>query len=80
MKQYEFEAVPRHAGRIEGIRATAKTAEIARAHIVNYYGSQFTIAELCCDVRPAHHVLGEIDCSSAGAEDFALDMIAKGYK
>jgi hypothetical protein len=78
MNQFEFEAIPRHSGRVERIRATAKTADIARAHIVNYYGSQFDIAGLCCDIRPAHQVLGEIDCTSAGAEQFALALIERG--
>ena len=78
MRQFEFEATLRHTGRIERIRATAKTQDIARAHIVNYYGSQFEIAGLCCDIRPAHYVLGEIDCTSTGAEQFALFMIEQG--
>ena len=78
MKQYEFEATHRQRGNIERIRATARTEAIARAHIVNYYGDQFDIADLCCDVNPPHRVLGEIDCTDPGAEAFALDLIAKG--
>lgn len=78
MKQYEFEAVNRKRGNVERIRATARTEAIARAHIVNYYGDQFDIAGLCCDVNPPHQVLGEIDCTDPGAEAFALDLIAKG--
>lgn len=78
MRQFEFEAVHRTRGNVERIRATAKTMAIARAHIVNYYGDQFDIAGLCCDVNPAHHVLGEIDCTDPGAEEFALSMIARG--
>ena len=65
MKQYEFQAVNRKRGNIERIRATAKTEAIARRCIVEYYGDQFDIAELCCDVNPPHSVLGEIDCTSA---------------
>lgn len=78
MKQYEFEAVHRTRRNVERIRATARTAAIARAHIVDYYGDQFDVAELCCDVNPPHRVLGEIDCTSAGAEAFALALIEKG--
>ncbi len=68
MKQYEFEAVHRTRRNVERIRATARTPEIARWHIVNYYGDQFDVADLFCDVNPPHHVLGEIDCTSPGAE------------
>jgi hypothetical protein len=77
MKQYEFEAVNRKRGNIERIRATAKTEAIARAHIVDFYGTQFEVAGLCCDVNPPHSVLGEIDCTSPGCEEFALNLIAK---
>ncbi len=78
MKQYEFEATHRTRGNVERIRATARTEAIARAHIVNYYGDQFDIAGLSCDVNPPHRILGEIDCTDPGAEAFALDLIAKG--
>lgn len=78
MKQFEFEAIHRTRGKVERIRATARTQEIARAHIVNYYGTQFDVAGFCCDVNPPHHVLGEIDCTDPGAEEFALDLIARG--
>jgi hypothetical protein len=78
MKQFEFEAVNRRRGNVERIRATARTDAIARAHIVNYYGNQFDIAGLFCNVNPPHHVLGEIDCTGPGAEEFALDLIARG--
>lgn len=78
MKQYEFEATNRQRGNVERIRATAKTEAIARAHVVNYYGDQFDVAQACCDVNPPHQVMGEIDCSSPDHEAFALDLIAKG--
>ena len=78
MKQYTFEATNRRTGRVEPIRATARNEAIARAHIVNYYGDQFDIAGLFCNVNPPHHVLGEIDCTGPGAEEFALDLIARG--
>ena len=78
MRQYTFEAANRRTGRVEPIRATARTDAIARAHIVNYYGDQFDIADLYCDIDPPHRVLGEIDCTDPGAEEFALDLIARG--
>jgi hypothetical protein len=78
MKQFEFEAVNRRRGNVERIRATARNEAIARAHIVNYYGDQFDIAGLFCNVNPPHRVLGEIDCTNPGAEEFALDLIARG--
>lgn len=64
MRQYEFEAINRKRGNVERIRATAKNESIARQAIVEYYGEQFDIAELFCDVNPAHAILGEIDCSN----------------
>lgn len=72
MKQYTFEARNRTRGNIERIRATARTAEIARWHIVNYYGDQFDIADLHCDIDPPHYTLGEIDCTAPGCEAIAL--------
>lgn len=68
MKQYTFEARHRKTNRLERIRATARTPEIARWHIVNYYGSQFDIADLYCDIDPPHRILGEIDCSDSGCD------------
>jgi hypothetical protein len=77
MKQYEFQAInKRNPNRIEHIRATAKTEAIARAHIVNSYGQQFDILESHCNVYKAHEVLGEIDCSSKGCEEYGLQLIA----
>ena len=68
MKQYEFEATHRTRRNVERIRATARTPEIARWHIVNYYGDQFDVADLFCNVNPPHHILGEIDCTDPGCE------------
>jgi len=77
MKQYEFEAINRKRGNVERIRATAKTEEIARAHIVNYYSSQFDVLESCCNVYKPHEVIGEIDCSSKESEEFGLFLLAQ---
>jgi hypothetical protein len=65
MKQFEFQAINRKRNNVELIRATAKTAAIARRCIVEYYGSQFDVLELHCNVYAPHQVLGEIDCTSA---------------
>jgi hypothetical protein len=77
MKQFEFEAINRKRGNVERIRATAKTEAIARAHIVNYYGSQFDVLESCCNVYKPHEVIGEIDCTSQACEDYALQVLIK---
>ena len=69
MKQYEFEAVHRTRRNVERIRATARTPEIARWHLVDAYGDQFDISDFFCDINPAHHVLGEIDCTAPGCEE-----------
>jgi hypothetical protein len=71
MKQFTFEAHHRTRNNIERIRATARTSEIARWHIVNYYGDQFDIADLHCNIDPPHRILGEIDCTDAGCEKIA---------
>lgn len=71
MKQYEFEITHRTRRNVERARATARTPEIARWHIVDCYGDQFDVADLFCDVNPPHHVRGEIDCTSPGCETIA---------
>jgi hypothetical protein len=68
MRQYEFEITHRTRRNVERARATARTPEIARWHIVLEYGSQFDVEDLFCDVNPAHQVLGEIDCTDPGCE------------
>ena len=77
MKQYTYEATNRRTGRIEHIRATARTADIARAAIVDYYGQQFDILESCCDINPPHSILGEIDCSSDTDGEYIFSLIAQ---
>jgi hypothetical protein len=71
MKQYEFQITDKRTGRVEPARATAATAAIARAQIVLAYGQQFDVMGLHCDVNPAHHVLGEINCSDFPLSDLA---------
>ena len=72
MRQYEFEAIHRTRGNVERLRATARTAQVARWHIVNYYGDQFDVMELHRDINPPHHIAGEIDASSPAHEQIAL--------
>jgi len=79
MKQYEYQIINRATGRIEHIRATAATADIARAQIVLSYGSQFDVADLFCDINPPHHVIGEIDCSDFPVSDIPW-LLNKAYK
>jgi hypothetical protein len=71
MKQFEYQMTRRATGRIEYARATAVTADIARAQIVLSYGSQFDVADLFCDINPPHSILGEIDCSDFPVSDCA---------
>ena len=63
MKQYQFEIIDANKARSNHVRATAATAAIARAQIVLKYAPQYGVADLHSSVAPAHHVLGEIDCS-----------------
>lgn len=74
MRQYEFELTNKRTGRVEHARATAKTEGIARAQIVLMYGRQFEVCGLCCDVNPAHYILGEIDCSDFPERDIGWLM------
>ena len=69
MRQYEFQIINRATGRTEYARATAATADIARAQIVLVYIAQFDVADLFSDINPPHRVLGEIDCSDFPLSD-----------
>lgn len=69
MKQYEFEMKNKKLGRVEHARCTARTEQVARAAIVEAYGSQFDVLDGCCNVWGAHHILGEIDCSGFTLSD-----------
>jgi hypothetical protein len=71
MKQFEYQMTNRATGRIEHARATAATADIARAQIVLAYGSQFDVADLYSDINAPHQILGEIDCSDFPMSDHA---------
>lgn len=64
MKQYTYDATNRRTGRVEQLRATANTPEVARAAIVDYYADQFDVNELFADIDPPHQTLGEIDCTN----------------
>ena len=75
MKQFEYQITNRASGRVEHARATAATADIARAQIVLYYGSQFDVADLFSDINSPHRILGEIDCSDFPMSD--LDWLLR---
>lgn len=74
MKQYEFEMIDEQHGRIDRARATAASAAIARAQIVLMYAPRYDVADMASSVAPAHHVLGEIDCSDFPLSDTAWLM------
>jgi len=78
MKQYEYQIINRATGRVEHVRATAVSPDIARAQIVLAYASQFDVADLYSDINPPHRVLGEIDCSSLTISD--LDWLLREAK
>lgn len=61
-KQFEFAIVHRVTGACDQVRATALNAQLARAAVRAYYSEAFEVADLPCNVRPAHYVLGEINC------------------
>ena len=74
MKQFEYQMTRRAIGRVEYARATAATADIARAQIVLSYGSQFDVADLFSDINAPHQILGEIDCSNFPMSEYAWLM------
>ena len=74
MKQYQYQITCKATGRIEWARATAASADIARAQIVLMYAAQFDVADLYSDINPPHRILGEIDCSDFPMSDFAWLM------
>ena len=61
-QQYEFQVSNLATGGRDQVRATARSHEEARAAVVGYYGRTFQISDQAIAVRPAHQVLGEIDC------------------
>jgi len=71
MNQYSYSIVHKTLSQSNTVRATAATPEIARAQIVLMYGDQYTVADIPCDVMPAHWAYGEIDCSDFPDSDLA---------
>jgi hypothetical protein len=69
MKQFEYQIMNKTSGRIEYIRATARTAEIARMQIILVYGKQFDVMDLYSDINSPHFICGEIDCSDFPSKD-----------
>lgn len=71
MNQYAFQATSHRDGARVEIRATARTPAVALWHVRNYYASGFNVNPEPVRIDPPHRVLGEIDCTSAGAEAIA---------
>jgi hypothetical protein len=61
-RQFEFAIVHRATGAHDQVRATAINAQAAYQAVRAYYSDAFEVAELPCNIRPAHYVLGEINC------------------
>lgn len=72
MRQYSFTATSRRDNARVSIRATARSLAVALWHARNYYGDAFAIQAVPERVDPPHYFLGEIDCTSAGAEEIAI--------
>lgn len=71
MRQFEFLATPWGQGSRHSIRATARTVDIARWHIVDRYGIYYDISDYPIRTHAPHAILGEIDCTNPGAETVA---------
>jgi hypothetical protein len=71
MRQYTFQVVNKKTGQVDHVRATAANPEIARAQIVLMYGLHHSVMDLFCNISPAHHTVGEIDCSDFPLSDMA---------
>ena len=61
--QFEFELTHRATGRRDQMRATARTESEAHQSIAAYYGDLYYVATAAHRIRPAHCVIGEIDCT-----------------
>jgi hypothetical protein len=71
MKQFTFEITHKTSNRVDQVRATAANPTIARAQVVLMYGQHYNVADLYCHINPAHHTVGEIDCTDFPASDTA---------
>ena len=60
--QYEFAVINLRTGAHDQIRASATSEAQAREAIVAYYADTHAIADAAHCTRPAHSVLGEINC------------------
>ena len=68
MKQYEFEVRNKRTGAVDQVRATANNQITAYLAIKAGYGNQYEIGQWPLQVRPAHAVLGEIDCTGVASK------------
>ncbi len=60
--QYEFAVINLRTGAHDQIRASATSELQARDAIVAYYSDTHAIADTAHSTRPAHSVVGEINC------------------
>lgn len=74
----EFKAGPRQftytltkGERVDQVRCTAKTAELARAVIASEYGPAYTVSPEPIAIGEPHRILGEIDATACTAADVA---------
>lgn len=61
--QYEYSIKHRRTGATNTVRATAKTQARAYEAVVEYYGHHWVVDEIPNEVRQAHEIYGEIDCT-----------------
>jgi hypothetical protein len=71
MRQYTYQITNKKTGQVDHVRATAANPEIARNQIVLTYGLHHSVTGLHCNVNPAHHTVGEIDCTGFPLSDMA---------
>jgi len=71
MKQYTYQVTNKKTGQVDHVRASAANPEIARNQIVLAYGLHHNVMDLYCNVNPAHHTVGEIDCTGFPLSDTA---------
>lgn len=69
MKQYEFKLFNKKTGGVRSVRATAANQITAFFCILEDYGHNWDVSAFPVAVRPAHKVLGEIDCTAVTQQD-----------
>lgn len=62
-KQYEFGIKHKQSGAKNTVHATAATQARAHTAVVEYYGRDWVVDDQPIEVRAAHEIWGEIDCT-----------------